>query len=191
MGTNPSATESARVTLRSVRDDDIDWMARMRTDATLVGEHNWSGVERSPAEVEADLRARLAADGFDGDADGTLVVELDDTSPIGDVSWRTERWGPSPRSACPAIGIALLPEYRGHGYGTIAQALLLDHLFSRDPELHRVQSDTAADNPAEQRALTKIGMVEEGRIRDAEYRDGTFHDHLVYSILRAEWEATR
>ncbi len=191
MGTDPSAAESARVTLRSVRDDDIEWMARMRTDATLVGEHNWSGVERSPAEVEADLRARLAADGFDGDADGTLVVELDDTSPIGDVSWRTERWGPSPRSACPAIGIALLPEYRGHGYGTIAQALLLDHLFSRDPELHRVQSDTAADNPAEQRALTKIGMVEEGRIRDAEYRDGTFHDHLVYSILRAEWEATR
>jgi RimJ/RimL family protein N-acetyltransferase len=188
---NPSAAESARITLRPVREDDIGWMARMTTDARLVGEHNWSGLERTSDEVEAELRARLSADGFDGDADGTLVVDFDGSTPIGDVSWRTERWGPSPRSACPAIGISLLPEHRGHGHGTVAQALLVDHLFTRDPELHRVQSDTAADNPAEQRALTKIGMVEEGRIRDAEYRDGTFHDHLVYSVLRAEWEARR
>ena len=69
--------------------------------------------------------------------------------------------------------------------------MLVDHLFTVDPQLHRVQSDTAADNIAEQHALTKIGMVHEGTVRDAEHRDGQFHDHLLYSMLRSEGDERR
>ncbi|MDO9173446.1 MAG: GNAT family protein, partial [Actinomycetota bacterium] len=96
-------------------------------------------------------------------------------------------WGPSPGSECPAIGIALLPQHRGKGYGTIAQRLLVDHLF-REYGVHRVQSDTAMDNPAEQRALEKAGFTREGVVRDAEERDGEYHDHVLYGMLRTEWE---
>lgn len=161
-------------------------MAAMAADPRLVGDHNWAGEPRSKDDLEATLLEQFEADGIPT----TRIVELDESTPIGEVSWRLERWGPSARSACPAIGIALLPEHRGRGFGTIAQRLLVDHLFESDPLLHRVQSDTAADNPAEQRALEKVGFVVEGWIRDAEYRDGGFHDHVVCSILRREWAQT-
>lgn len=187
-GTNDS---KGSVRLRPVREDDLAWMAEMASDASLVGEHNWAGEPRVRSEVEDDLRRRFRADGLDAPESGTLIVERSDGTPIGDVTWRTERWGPSARSACPAFGIALLPQFRGHGHGSAAQRLLVDHLFGRDPELHRVQTDTAVDNHAEQRSLEKIGMVREGVVRDAEFRNGTHHDHVLYSILRSEWEAGR
>lgn len=179
------------VRLRPVRTDDLPWLAEMRSDAELVGEHNWSGEPRVRSELERELRARYASDELTSPDAGTLIVELDDGTRIGDVSWRTERWGPSVRSRCPSFGIALLPQFRGQGHGSTAQRLLIDHLFSSDPELHRVQSDTAADNHAEQRSLEKVGMMREGVVRDAEFRDGRFHDHVLYSILRSEWESRR
>ncbi len=166
-------------------------MAAMAADPALIGEHNWGGEPQSIDDLQTELADRLAADGMLGLAAGTLVVELDDGTAIGDVSWRTERWGPSPRSSCPAFGIALLPPFRGLGHGTVAQRLIIDYLFERQPDLHRVQSDTAADNLAERRTLAKIGMVEEGVVRNAEFRDGGFHDHILFSVLRSEWEAGR
>ena len=163
----------------------------MASDPALVGEHNWAGEARDVRDVERQLRGQFLENELVGADTGSLVVELLDGTPIGEVSWRTERWGPSERSRCPAFGIALLPTFRGRGYGTEAQRLLIDFLFARDELLHRVQTDTAADNPAEQRALTKAGMIEEGTVRHAEYRDGEFHDHVLFSILRAEWEQRR
>ena len=180
-----------RIRLRPAVPDDLGWMATMAADRDLVGDHNWTGEPRDREEIERELGEQFADDGLLGPGSGTLVVELEGETPIGEVQWRTERWGPSARSTCPAIGIALLPEFRGLGHGTTAQRLLVDHLFETDESLHRVQSDTAADNPAEQRALEKTGMVVEGRVRNGEYRDGAFHDHLLYSVLREEWEAGR
>lgn len=174
--------------LREVLATDLRWMAEMAADRELVGPHNWRG-ERPVEEIEAELREEFAARAMIGTDHGLLIVTLEDGTPVGDVSWRTERWGPTMQSKCPAIGVALLPEFRGRGLGTVAQRLLVDRLFTEDPSLHRVQSDTAVDNIAEHRALEKVGFVVEGRVRDAEYRDGGFHDHLLYSILRSEWDA--
>lgn len=186
----PDAPEPS-VRLRHATLDDVGWMSEMACDPDLVGEHNWGGEPRDRVVVEREVREQIERGGLIGVESGTLVVELTDGTPIGDVSWRTERWGPSRRSGCPAIGIALLPPFRGRGHGSVAQALLVDHLFTISPELHRIQSDTAADNVAEQRALAKIGMVVEGTVRDAEFRGGRFHDHILYGILRSEWEARR
>ena len=146
---------SESVRLRPATLDDVGWMSEMACDPDLVGVHNWGGEPRDRAVVEQELTAKIHGDTLVGSVSGTLIVELADGTPIGDVSWRTERWGPSARSSCPAIGITLLPPFRGRGHGTAAQALLVDHLFNIDPELHRVQSDTAADNIAEQHAPSR------------------------------------
>ena len=176
------------ICLRQVRRDDLSWMVSMAADREAVGEHNWSG----PVDLD-DLLGRLhhqfQCDGFIDRRGGRLVVEFDG-EPIGDVSWRPQQWGPSNGSVCPAIGIAILPQFRGKGYGTTAQRLLVAHLFG-EYGVHRVQSDTAADNLAEQRALEKAGLTREGVVRNAEERDGRFHDHVLYSILRDEWLAAQ
>lgn len=188
---NDSAPSSPRrVRLRPARPEDLSWMALAASDPVAVGEHNWGGEPRCRAEVEDELRAAFEKDGLVGTGGGSLLVELENGTRIGTVSWRTEQWGPSRDSRCPAFGIALLPEFRGRGYGTEAQRQLVDYLFE-NTSAHRVQSDTAVDNPAEQRSLRKIGMLEEGTVRQAEFRDGTYHDHTLFSILRPEWEAQR
>lgn len=165
-------------------------MAQTAADPVAVGEHNWGGEPRDIVEVEAELRADFDRSGLVDADNGSLIVEIENGTRIGTVGWRTERWGPSAGSRCLAFGIALLPEFRGRGYGSEAQRQLVDYLF-QNTDTHRVQSDTALDNPAEQRALRRAGMVEEGVVRAAELRDGTYHDHLLFSILRPEWEARR
>ncbi|HQY14477.1 MAG: GNAT family N-acetyltransferase [Ilumatobacteraceae bacterium] len=174
------------VRLRPVQRDDLSWMVAMAADKEAVGEHNWCGAPDAD-ELLGRLHHQFQCDGFLDRRGGRLVVLVDGEA-IGDVSWRPAQWGPSEGSVCPAIGIALLPQFRGKGYGTIAQRLLADHLF-REYGAHRVQSDTAADNPAEQRALEKAGFRREGIVRDAEERDGRFHDHVLYGLLREEWQA--
>lgn len=162
----------------------------MTSDPVAVGEHNWGGEPRDRASEEGRLLTEFERHGMLTDGDGTLVVELGDGTRIGTVSWRTERWGPSLGSRCPAFGIALLPQFRGRGLGTAAQRQLIDYLFETT-DAHRIQSDTAADNPAEQASLRKAGMTVEGTVRDAEYRDDAYHDHTLFSILRPEWDERR
>jgi RimJ/RimL family protein N-acetyltransferase len=36
--------------------------------------------------------------------------------------------------------------------------------------------------------MEKIGMTREGRLREREFIKGQWHDHLVYAILREEWQ---
>jgi RimJ/RimL family protein N-acetyltransferase len=179
----------SNMTLRPLQLSDLPWQMSMRNSEEAVGVHNWVGpTEESllTQQVTTDIQTP------NNQNHGTLVVELTLTDgskqPIGDVSWRTERWGPSQKSACPAIGISLLPAFRGRGYGTLAQRLMVDHLFA-NYEINRVQSDTAIDNPAEQRALEKAGFVREGVVRQGEFRGGRYHDHVLYSVLRQEWVA--
>ena len=182
----PSTQPTVR--LRPASQDDLPWMAQMAADPVAISEYNWGGEPRDAVEVEAELCTDFERDGLIGPGGGSMIVELDDGTRIGTVGWRTERWGSSRGSRCLAFGIALLPAFRDHGYGTEAQGQLVDYLFEHT-DTHRVQSDTALDNPAERRSLRKVGMVEEGIVRQAELRNGTYHDHVLFSILRTEWEA--
>ena len=102
---------------------------------------------------------------------------------LGFVNWR-------PRLAAVAahyyeIGIALLPEARGHGYGTEAHRLLTRYLFAHTT-VHRIQADTETGNVAERRALEKAGFAREGIRRGLGWRDGAWRDGVMYSLLRTD-----
>jgi RimJ/RimL family protein N-acetyltransferase len=115
---------------------------------------------------------------------GALIVEVvEDARPIGSVSWHAVHYGPNPQSRSWNIGIALIPEARGHGYGGEAQRMLADRLFATT-NVNRVDAMTDVENTAEQRALEKAGFVREGVLRGAQYRAGGWHDLVVYSLVR-------
>lgn len=52
-----------------------------------------------------------------------MLIVVRDDKPVGGVNWRRHQTGPISR--CWEIGIALLPEARGHGYGAEAHRLLV------------------------------------------------------------------
>lgn len=79
----------------------------------------------------------------------------------------------------------------GTGRNTEAKLLLLTHAFE-SLELERVAFRTDVRNERSQRAIEKLGAVKEGVHRhEMLRRDGTWRDSIHYSILQAEWPASK
>ena len=78
------------------------------------------------------------------------------------------------------------PDAWGHGYGTEATRLMLDHAFGA-LDLHRVALSVFAFNERAIRAYRKVGFVLEGRSRESIWRDGRWWDELHMSLLAQEW----
>jgi RimJ/RimL family protein N-acetyltransferase len=76
----------------------------------------------------------------------------------------------------------------GHGYGTEATRLMLDHAFGT-LGLHRIALTVFEFNERAIRAYRRCGFVVEGRARESIWRDGRWWDELSMSILASEWRA--
>lgn len=130
------------------------------------------------------LHRRYAEDGGIGERNGTLAVEAHGEL-VGSVSWRSVQHGPSAACIALNIGISLLADQRGRGYGAQAQRQLAEYLFASRP-IQRVEASTEASNLAEQRALEKAGFHREGILRHAMFHDGEWHDVIMFSRLRSD-----
>jgi RimJ/RimL family protein N-acetyltransferase len=169
-----------QVNLRPVREDDLTVFEKLTQEPETTGEFAWFGwfdVLR--------WRRDWAENRLLGDNGGALMVVRGD-DPLGFVTWRR-------RSATAAaffwvMGIAMLPEARGHGYGTEAHRLLAGYLFAHTTA-HRIEAATETGNTAEQRALEKAGFTREGVSRGIGWRCGAWRDGVTYSLLRTDLPA--
>jgi RimJ/RimL family protein N-acetyltransferase len=75
----------------------------------------------------------------------------------------------------------------GHGYGTEATKLMVDHAFS-GLGLHRIALTVFAFNERAIRAYRSVGFVIEGRAREAIWREGRWWDEISMSILATDRE---
>jgi RimJ/RimL family protein N-acetyltransferase len=99
------------------------------------------------------------------------VQEEDRTTEIGWTWYEPASWG-----------TAVNPE---------AKYLLLRHAFE-DWHAIRVALKTDVRNLRSQAAITKLGAVYEGTLRNQRIRpDGTYRDTPVYSIIEEEWPAVK
>lgn len=78
--------------------------------------------------------------------------------------------------------------YWGQGYGREALGLLLDIGF-KGLGLNRIFLRHADFNTRGHRCYLGTGFKEEGRLRQASYVDGRFHDDVVMSVLAGEHRA--
>ncbi len=78
----------------------------------------------------------------------------------------------------------------GHGYGTEATRLMVDHAFGT-LGLHRVSLNVFEFNERAIRAYRRVGFLVEGRSRESIWRDGRWWDELSMSILVSDWKAAR
>ena len=169
------------VTLRDLVLDDADRLDAWANDPLVRGEFNDFGLPPNPVDREA-----LAEGPFRNERNGELMIErADDGAPVGLISWHIERYGPNVESAAWNMGISLVPNARGHGYGAEAQRLVADYLFATTA-VDRVEASTDVENAAEQRSLEKAGFVREAILRGAQYRAGGRHDLVNYARLRTD-----
>jgi RimJ/RimL family protein N-acetyltransferase len=163
------------VQLRPVQESDLDFLCRFDVEPGLIGP-NWYGFRDAGRQ-----RRRFQTDGWLGDEDGKAIVTVGDEV-VGFVGWTPSGHG---AGRYRQIGVVLLPEWRKRGVGTRAQLLLCQYLFAHNA-VHRIEAGTQPENVAEQRALQKIGFRQEGVLRGAEFRNGSWCDIVVFGLLRGE-----
>jgi RimJ/RimL family protein N-acetyltransferase len=165
------------VEFRSVTEPDLKVIERFLREPEVAGPFEWHGW-KDPFR----FRRRWAENGLLGD-DGGMLMVVRGADALGFVAWR--KIVTSMSSHCWNMGIALLPEFQGRGYGTEAQRMLVRYLFAHT-QAHRIEAATDVDNLAEQRSLEKVGFQREGVMRGHAFRAGAWHDTLLYSVLRGE-----
>lgn len=74
----------------------------------------------------------------------------------------------------------------GQGYATEAARALLDFGFSQ-LKLHRIHATCRPENRASWRVLEKLGMHNEGRLRQNTWIRGKWCDSYLYAILESDW----
>ena len=78
------------------------------------------------------------------------------------------------------------PGYRDRGYGTDALRTFLSFLFDT-VGLHRVWLGTYDNNARARRVYEKLGFVQEGVMRQADWVDGRWVDSVIYGIIDYEF----
>jgi len=115
------------------------------------------------------------------------VAEGDHWIPIGDCGYHAMDW----RNRSAELGIFIGEKnYWNQGYGGEAMRLLLKHGFNV-LNLDRIFLRVFSNNLRAIRCYEKIGFVHEGCFRQAEFQDGKYHDVMIMSVLRSEWNANQ
>ncbi|GAB4508822.1 MAG: GNAT family protein [Anaerolineae bacterium] len=79
-------------------------------------------------------------------------------------------------------------QYTNKGYGTQAMRLMLGYGFYM-LNLHRISLGVFAFNDRARHVYEKLGFQQEGVLRDILFYDNAYHDEIVMSILKPEFEA--
>ncbi|WP_174612995.1 GNAT family N-acetyltransferase [Virgibacillus ihumii] len=86
------------------------------------------------------------------------------------------------------IGYWLAENYQGNGIMTASVKALIAQAFI-EYKLNRVEIQCGAGNEKSKAIPERLGLKQEGIIRDAEYLYDHFHDCVLYSVLASEWNA--
>ena len=78
-------------------------------------------------------------------------------------------------------------DYWSKGFGTEAARLIINYGFEQ-LNLHRINSSVIGFNERSYRLHKRLGFTEEGRQREAIFKNGKFYDHVVLGILKEEWK---
>jgi len=168
--------ESERLTLRNIIHEDLEPLRQMRNDPTT---RRWLTYNReiSPEEQE-DWFFRILKD------PDKLYMKVEDREGnlVGLI--RSDEWDRDNRSV--RIGLDIVPEHRGKGYGTEAFKTFTNYCFEEE-KMHRVWLLVAEENNVAIKLYKTIGFKEEGRQKDALCRDGRWYDYISMSILEDNW----
>ncbi|MGR3764310.1 GNAT family N-acetyltransferase [Rossellomorea sp. NS-SX7] len=85
------------------------------------------------------------------------------------------------------IGYWLHQDYQGRGIMTRVAKALTDYAFEYH-KLNKVDIRAAKENKKSRSIPERLGFVEEGTIRQAEWLYDHYVDHVVYGMLYEEWK---
>ncbi len=167
--------EYAGICMRGIEEADLKRMADLRNDPkiwTYLGDITmvtlWSQ-QRWLEAVRNDPKRRYYVL-------SSSEVEFLGIVRIDEIDWIN-------RSA--RVGGDIVSSLHGRGYGTRMFRLIVKYCFDY-LNLNRLWLLVLETNHVAQKLYRNAGFVEEGRQRQAIYRDGSYHDYVMMSLLRSD-----
>jgi ribosomal-protein-alanine N-acetyltransferase len=165
-----------KITLRTVRETDLDMLFALISDVQNRGEFLTGEL---PSEV--DFKNQFHNRGFWGEDEGFLLICVEDKI-VGRIGYSRTM----PYFNGLELWYAIFDQSdRNKGYITEAVSLMVKHLFST-LKINRLQLVADARNGASKRVADKCGFKYEGTARKALFNLGEHHDMDIFSILRDE-----
>ena len=159
-----------------------DWPAVLayQSDPRYLRLYAWT--ERTEADVRAFVARFVAWQAVEPRHKFQLAVTLRDGGRlIGNCGIRLAEAG----ARTGDLGYEISPEFWGHGYATEAARAMVGFGFE-ELGLHRVWGECVPENAASRRVMEKLGMRNEGRLRQTRWYKGRWWDTLVYAVLEDE-----
>jgi RimJ/RimL family protein N-acetyltransferase len=172
------------INLRAVERHDVPLLHRWFNDPVVMAGWGWSAPVRSIQSVAGQVEDWLAREtAFDRPE--ALIAESLAGDPIGLIIARVDR------SEARSVELSLLvdADHWGQGIGMDMMQTILDACFG-GWGVHRIGVRVEEGNERALALYRRLGFVDEGRLRQAAFRDGRHTDLLLFGQLAAEW-ATR
>jgi diamine N-acetyltransferase len=149
---------------RWINDPETTEFLQMRFPVSMLQEEQWTRKDRDPLQ-----NLELAIETLEGVHIGNCGLT-----------------GAGGVDRCAELGILIGDgDYRGRGYGTDAMVTLCSFGFC-EMNLHRIYLRVYEYNPRAIRCYEKAGFQHEGRLREALFRHGSYHDVLIMGVLAEE-----
>lgn len=177
--TSPYPLRTERLTLRPLREDDVDVVLAYRNDPAVAEYQDWDlpvTRERVARQVAAMAQWTDIVPGeprnigidLDGELIGDLYVGLDEHGGVAE------------------IGFTLRPEHQGKGYAFEAASALVADLIERHG-CHRLVGQLSPRNARSARLLERLGMHVESFAPRSYWCRGAWDDNLTYAMSDDEW----
>ena len=170
--------EYAGVCIRPVEESDLEQMVKLRADSLVWT--NLGNIEMISLRQQKEWFERMLSNPIaryyilcSEEIDFIGIVRTDEIDYI---------------NCSIRVGGDILPEYQGQGYGTRMYILLKKYCFDY-LNMNRMWLLVLETNEVAIRLYRKAGFEEEGRQRQAVYRDGRYINYIMMSLLKSEYMA--
>lgn len=169
--------KSKSITLRPIRDADLDQLYTYHIDIDNRGDYFPRGILAQPT-----FRKQFQETGFWSKEDGMLVIVSPEDEILGHIEFfKTVNYLDEFELSYQVYA----PEHRRKGVASEAVNLLVRYLFETK-QVNRIRLVIHPDNLASRRLAEKCGFRHEGTARGAWYNKGSHQDVEIYAILHGD-----
>jgi RimJ/RimL family protein N-acetyltransferase len=171
------------INLRAIERQDAALLYRWFNDQVVMDGWGWSAPARSMHTVAAQVEEWLAREIAFGRPEA-LIAESLAGDPIGLIIVRIDR----PEACSVELSLLVDADRWSQGFGIDMIQTTLEACFD-GWGVHRIGVHVEEGNERALALYRRLGFTEEGRLRQAAFRDGRHADVLLFSLLADEWPA--
>ena len=174
--------ETDRLLLSELTEEDFDFILELE-GRTESYKYEMGGKPPKEKVIESCEDYTEAVNKLPADGAIKFIVSNKKGEKLGAVSvwcnWeKTKEW---------EIGYKFLKKYWGNGYASEAVAKVVDFAF-KELSIHKLMAFINYENKNSAVLAKRIGMVQEGHMREARLVEGKWNDELVFTLLKADLE---